>query len=435
MEPRIVTLNKSQTHCLQIGSLWLHEKPSCDRHQPFTRHFGPIRSRRFHQPALERSSGAWPALAVQRGPTLARAFVGAADTSAFAQSAHGDAARATRLARLCPAAPSPSRARRPHPQCISLPSGRDGTAADQRSDAAAVDPNRGPLGKRHRTHRRHRSTRRVQRLQKKDTGTYTARHAALGGRTLKTGQSRWFVGYKKHSFRLWWREYSPSVLLVPLVSWVAPANVSEGGLLVPSLHYCDQRWSWWPRQVVADMGYLAAQSKRLCRERWRVAVVTHLRSDMKLVTPFVSEREATCEQGQPLEWLGYDVRDDLHWFGPLPPAQLCTSCWQASGCPRQFAYAPAVHETLLGLLPLSTLAAQRLLQQVRPWIEPAQSYEKNQLGLSAMFFNSLRLTWCMALLADAAVLLRAHALLDAPPVERVLLRGLAPQQGEMDFES
>src|SRR5207249_1144612 len=134
------------------------------------------------------------------------------------------------------------------------------------------------------------------------------------------------------------------------------------------------RWSWWPRQVVADMGYLAAETKRRCRERWRVAIVTHLRSDMKLVAPFVSEREATCEQGQPLEWLGYDVRDDLHWFGPLPPAQLCRSCWQASGCPRQFAYAPAVHETLLGLLPLNTLAAQRLLQQVRPWIEPAQSY-------------------------------------------------------------
>jgi hypothetical protein len=274
----------------------------------------------------------------------------------------------------------------------------------------------------------------VQWLQKKDTGTYTAQHAALGGRTLKTGQSRWFVGCKKHSFRLWWREYSQSVLLLPLVSWVAPANVSEGGLLVPSLQYCDRRWSWWPRQVVADMGYLAAESKRRCRERWRVAIVTHLRSDMKLVAPFVSEREATCEQGQPLEWLGYDVRDDLHWFGPLPPAELCNRCWQASGCPRQFAYAPAAHETLLGLLPLNTLAARRLLQQVRPWIEPAQSYEKNQLGLGAMFFNSLRLTWCMALLADAAVLLRAHALLHAAPVERALLCELALQQGELNFE-
>lgn len=275
----------------------------------------------------------------------------------------------------------------------------------------------------------------MQWLQKKDTGTYTAQRAALGGRTLKTGQSRWFVGYKKQSFRLWWRAYTPAVLLVPLISWVAPANVSEGGFLVPSLRYCDQRWSWWPRQVVADMGYLAAESKRVCRERWRVAVVTHLRSDMKLVAPFVSETEAVCPQGQTLQWLGYEVREDQHWFGTTPPAQLCASCWQASGCPRQFAYAPAAHETLLGLLPLNTQAAQRLLQQVRPWIEPAQAYEKNQLGLGQIFFNSLRFTWCMALLADAVLLLRAHALLHAPETERPLLCELAPQQAQLNFEA
>jgi hypothetical protein len=225
------------------------------------------------------------------------------------------------------------------------------------------------------------------------------------------------------------------VLLLPLVSWIAPANVSEGGLLVPSLRYCEQRWSWWPSYVVADMGYLAAEHKQRCRERWHVAVVTHLRSDMKLVAPFVSERETACAQGQPLQWLGYDARDDQHWFGASPAAELCRSCWQASICPRQFAYAPATHETLLGLLPLSTLAAQRLLQQVRPWIEPAQSYEKNQLGLGQMFLNSLRLTWCMALLADAAMLLRAHALLHAPPTEPALLCELAPQQGELNWET
>ena len=222
---------------------------------------------------------------------------------------------------------------------------------------------------------------------------------------------------------------------MPLVSWVAPANVSEAGLLVPSLHYCARRWSWWPRQVVADMGYLAAESKRLCRERWHVAVVTHLRSDMKLVAPFVSEREAACAQGQPLQWLGYDAHDDRHWFGAAPAAELCRCCWQASACPREFAYAPAAHETLLGLLPLNTLAAQRLLRQVRPWIEPAQSYEKNQLGLGQMFFNSLRLTWCMALLADAAVLLRTHALLHAPANARTLLCDLAPKQAELSFET
>jgi hypothetical protein len=49
------------------------------------------------------------------------------------------------------------------------------------------------------------------------------------------------------------------------------------------------------------------------------------------------------------------------------------------------------------------------LQQVHPWIEPAQSFEKNQLGLSQMFFNSLRLTWQMSLWADSAVWLRTVA--------------------------
>lgn len=44
--------------------------------------------------------------------------------------------------------------------------------------------------------------------------------------------------------------------LVPLVAWVAPANVAEGGLLVPRLHYCQRRWSWWPRWIGVDMGYL-----------------------------------------------------------------------------------------------------------------------------------------------------------------------------------
>lgn len=117
-----------------------------------------------------------------------------------------------------------------------------------------------------------------------------------------------------------------------------------------------------------------------------------------------------------------------------PPTELYRRCWQASTCPREFAYAPSDHETLLGSLPLNTLAARRLLQPGRPWIKPAQSYKNNQLGLGQMFFNNLRLTWCMALLADAAVLLRAQVLLHAPGSDRALLHQRAPQQSELDFE-
>ena len=36
----------------------------------------------------------------------------------------------------------------------------------------------------------------------------------MGGRTIKTGQSRWFVGYKKHTLRLWLSRVSEAVVLV-----------------------------------------------------------------------------------------------------------------------------------------------------------------------------------------------------------------------------
>lgn len=256
----------------------------------------------------------------------------------------------------------------------------------------------------------------------------------MGGRTLKTGQSKCFVGYKKHTLRLWLTSHSHSVLLIPLVSWIAPADISESKFLVPSLHYSYQRWKWTPSFVAADMGYISAEHKKACRQLHNTAVVTKLRSDMKLVPPFETWNQVACPQGQALQWLGYEPQDHLHWFGVAAPATLCSWCWNSSLCPKQFAYPADTHETLLGLLPLCTRTAQRLLQQTRPWIEPAQSYEKNQLGLSQMFFNSLRFTWCMCLFADAAVLLRAHALIQNPP-QKHFLNHLLPSQLLMNFEA
>jgi hypothetical protein len=107
--------------------------------------------------------------------------------------------------------------------------------------------------------------------------------------------------------------------------------------------------------------------------------------------------QAACPQGEPLTWLDYDGRAGEHWFGVGAQPELCRCCWEAARCPQQFAHQPGEHETLLGRLPLASRLAQQMLQQVRPWIEPAQSFEKNQLGLGDVFFNSLRFTWAMAL--------------------------------------
>lgn len=148
---------------------------------------------------------------------------------------------------------------------------------------------------------------------------------------------------------------------------------------------------------------------------------------MKLVSPYMAWDQAACPQGEPLTWLGYDGRAGEHWFGAGAEPELCGRGWEAARCPRQFAHRPEEHETLLGRLPLVSRLAQQVLQQVRPWIEPAQSFEKHQLGLSGVFLNSLRFTWVMSLLADAAVLLRARALLGRPHV-RPLLTDLLPLQ-------
>ncbi len=221
--------------------------------------------------------------------------------------------------------------------------------------------------------------------------------------------------------------------LIPVVSWLTPANVPEGYLLKPSIHYCWRRFGWRPDIVVGDLGYIQGQAKREIRETWKVSVITKMKSGMLIIPPFESTRCVTCPQGQPLQWLEYDEQEDLHFFGVRAPEPLCGQCWKVSSCSREFSYPPAHHETLLGLLPLSTRPAQQLLQQVRSWIEPCQSFEKNLLGLNSQFLNSLRLTWYLGLLVDAVALLRNLALLEGI-TSTPLLEQLRPKQGLLDLD-
>lgn len=153
----------------------------------------------------------------------------------------------------------------------------------------------------------------------------------------------------------------------------------------PSLHWYRRHLGWWPGIVVAEMGYLSALSKRAARAGWQCAVVTKLRTGMNLVPPYVSATHMECPQGQRLEWWEHDPENGLQWFRVTSPQEYCAHCWEASGCPRHFSYAVGQHETLFELLPLTSRVAQRLLRQVRPWIEPAQSFEKNQLVLGQLF--------------------------------------------------
>jgi hypothetical protein len=216
--------------------------------------------------------------------------------------------------------------------------------------------------------------------------------------------------------------------LVPVVSWAAPANRNETRFLRPSLQRCAQRFAWVPRWTVGDMAYIDLPQQRQIREELQVAFVTRMRADMQMVAPYTRNAVPRCHQGQRLEWLGYDEATAQQWFAPTAPARICAWCWEAQRCPREFAYPAADHEILLGMVPHASWLARHLTKKVRPWIEPAQSFEKNQLGLSSFFLNSLQLAWVMFLLADAVVLLRALALLQEPPPRTDPLAELAPRQ-------
>jgi hypothetical protein len=143
----------------------------------------------------------------------------------------------------------------------------------------------------------------------------------------------------------------------------------------------------------------------------------------------------SCLQGQELQWLGLHEAEQLHWFGVADSDPLCSVCWDRSRCPREFSFPPVRHEILYGTIPHSSRVGQQLLRQARSWIEASQSYEKNQLGLNQIFFNSLRLTWVMCLMADTVTLLRAKAMTSEPTVPNALAE-LMPRQLQLDvFES
>lgn len=222
------------------------------------------------------------------------------------------------------------------------------------------------------------------------------------------------------------------MLLVPLSSWAAPANRCDVLFLEPSLHLCQKIHHFMPDLVVADLAYIDYAMQKRVRQQLNVGIVTPLRRDFELAKEAEPGLTFRCPEGQDLEWRGLHQLDQLHWFVVGKEPLLCPYCPQQLLCPREFAFAADQHETVFGSVPIHSRVGNRLLRRVRKWIEAAQSYEKNQLGLSDLFLNSLRLSWTMCLLADTVCLLRAHAILTAPPARSSLL-ALLPKQMELDW--
>ena len=205
----------------------------------------------------------------------------------------------------------------------------------------------------------------------------------------------------------------------------------ETFLLKPSVDYCLRRLEFKPDIVIGDMGYINHAAKRELRVRHGVAAITRMKANMHC--DYHENEPLRCPQGQALAWLGYDEKDGHHWFAPPQQASLCALCWEQNSCPKEFSRPAEAHETFFGMIPLNTQLAQRLTRNVRSWIEATQSFEKNQLGLKALYLNSLSLCWTTSLLADSVALLRILVLL-TDPLQRPILEALLPKQTLLSLE-
>ncbi|MDD2711120.1 MAG: hypothetical protein PHV34_24335 [Verrucomicrobiae bacterium] len=219
-------------------------------------------SRRFYQPDVSPKTRTRASAFALSSPIVAYPSVVSIDIGTLFESLGENVAGTKSLAEVRVASKPQNGSRRLDAPRVPGTFGRTGSPHHQRipvdSVASATTRSHSVCG----AHRRHRFARFGFWLQKKHTGRYSAKHAALGARTLKTGQSRFFLGYKKHTFRLWIQTYEAHVLLIPLVSWVSPGNVSEGRLLYPSIQHCLKRWDWRPDVVVGDMGYGGCRNQK-----------------------------------------------------------------------------------------------------------------------------------------------------------------------------
>ena len=68
--------------------------------------------------------------------------------------------------------------------------------------------------------------------------------------------------------------------MIPLVSFIEPANVYEGKLLSLMIQKTQEELSLHIDAVVGDMGYISADQKRHLRKQWQTTVLTKIRENM-----------------------------------------------------------------------------------------------------------------------------------------------------------
>lgn len=224
--------------------------------------------------------------------------------------------------------------------------------------------------------------------------------AARGARSGKSGQSNYFIGYKKHSlYGVVQRE--GRFVPLPLVSLAAPANPGDVEMLMPLLEAARaQLGRLWPLGlVIADKGYIGAQQAVHLRQQWRMGLVVAPKKDMRPPPACNEQGCPLCPLGEALVWEDYDPEGG-GWLIYRGRPEVCQGCPLAGTCAHQFEFAAGTHETFWGMVPSHSRLCRELLRKFRPRIEQSFNLAKNKFWLKGFFLNSLELARQLCLMCD-----------------------------------
>ena len=197
--------------------------------------------------------------------------------------------------------------------------------------------------------------------------------------------------------------------MIPLVSFIEPANVYEGKLLSLMIQKTQEELSLHIDAVVGDMGYISADQKRHLRKQWQTAVLTKIRENMSPPKKYLDYGCPECPEGFPLSWDGYNPDREEHRYITSPDHPACRRCRFQGNCYQETYIRSALDEHHFGMIPLHTTVAQRLLRKIRPQVERGFENDKNKLSLNRFFTNSLKMARIIGYLSDASQILLLFA--------------------------
>jgi len=194
-------------------------------------------------------------------------------------------------------------------------------------------------------------------------------------------------------------------VLVPLISFIEPANVHEGKFLIPMILNTRNELSLHIDIIVADMGYISCEQKSALRKQTNTAVLTKVRENMSPPKEYMDFGCPECFEGVPLLWDGYNIDTKKHCYVTPTDNPACQPCRLYGNCYQEVHISPSTDEHHFGIIPLHTKVAQKLLQKIRPQVERGFENDKNKLHLNRFFVNSLKLARIIGQLSDACQIL------------------------------